>query len=343
MDKPKMMRLTEYVHGGGCAAKFDPSALRSVLSSLPAMEDDRLLEGYESGDDALVYQVTEEIVAIETVDFFPPMVDDPYLFGQIAAANALSDIYAMGATPSVAMSLLCYPTCSDLGPLREILRGGQDKVAEAGAVIAGGHTISDAVPKYGLCVTAFAPKGSVWSNKGARPGDVLVLTKKLGVGILMTASKACLLSADLFALVTGSMATLNKGARDAARDLSVHAATDVTGFGLTGHAMQMAVASGVSFVFDTSSLPLFPEVLSFARMGLNPEGLYRNVDYAASSVSFDPSVPQEMRDLCADPQTSGGLLLSLPEGDASLLVSRLEGAVVIGQVTEKGAHALTFR
>lgn len=337
-----MMKLTELVHGGGCAAKLDPSLLRNVLGKLPKMESGRLVEGFEGSDDALVWRIDDSLVMIETVDFFPPMVDDPFLFGQIAAANALSDMYAMGAEPSVAMNLLCYPTCGDMDGMLSILKGGQDKVAESGAVIAGGHTISDAVPKYGLCVTGFSKPDEVWSNGGAREGDVLVLTKNLGVGIAMTALKADMCGEKTRDEAIGSMRTLNKGARDAARKLKVHAATDVTGFGLAGHAMQMADASGKTFLFHVPLLPILSGARELSLLGLNPEGLYRNQDYVARSTFYASSVSQVERDLTVCPETSGGLLLSLPSTDAEKLCSLLPSAHVVGSVEKRGSSSLLF-
>jgi len=337
-----MVKLTSMVKVSGCAAKLDPQVLHDVLSRLPVMKDDRLLEGFESSDDALVYQVDGDTVAIETVDFFPPMVDDPYTFGRIAAANALSDIYAMGATPAVAMNLLCFPSCLDVSVMELILRGGMDIVAEAGAVIAGGHTISDAVPKYGLCVTAFAKKHEVWSNKGAREGDVLVLTKPLGIGCIVTAAKAGMVEASVLDGAIESMVKLNKTARDAARDLCVHAATDITGFSLLGHSMQMAMASGVSFRLHAKSVPFLPGALEAATYGLLPEGMYHNLDYVSPHVSFPQSIPQNVKDVLCDPQTSGGLLFSLSKEDAATLLQRFGNAVMIGDVVAKGDDALVI-
>ncbi len=333
----KGVRLTSLVKTSGCAAKLDPSQLHQVIDHLPSMHSPNLVEGFEGSDDALVWKVADDIVAIETVDFFPPMVDDPFLFGQIAAANALSDIYAMGAEPSVAMNLVCFPSCQPLSVLDGILRGGQSKVSEAGAVIAGGHTISDPTPKYGLCVTAFAKKDSVWSNKGARVGDVLVFTKKLGVGVLTTAFKGGMIGEKELEPAIESMVTLNKKARDKARSLHVHAATDVTGFSLSGHGMQMADASGVTFHFDSASIPLLPMAREMARFGMLPEGLYHNLDYVAPKVFFSPSLTQEQKDLFVDPETSGGLLLALPAEDAGKLPYP-----IIGTVEKRGTCSVIF-
>lgn len=334
-----MVKLTSMVKTSGCAAKLPPDKLHQVLSALPQMLSPRLLEGYATADDALVYVVKDDIVAIETVDFFPPMVDDPYTFGAIAAANALSDIYAMGAEPSVCMNLMCFPSCLDLSVMEEILRGGMDMVSKAGAVIAGGHTIADPIPKYGLCVTGFATKDSLWLNKGAQVGDVLVLTKALGVGLINTAIKAEMAPPEAEKAAIESMMTLNKAARDAAYGLKVHAATDITGFSLLGHGCEMASASGVTLEINSSVLPILPFALEAARLGLNPEGRFHNEEYLADKVSIDPSLPLELRDLLYDPQTSGGLLFSLPEEDSHVFMERFNdpSARIIGHVVAKEA------
>lgn len=340
----KNVKLTSMVKTSGCAAKLAPGDLHSVIDRLPVTRSENLILGFESSDDALVYRVNDDIVAVETVDFFPPMVDDPFIFGQVAAANALSDVYAMGGEPSVAMNIMCFPSCLDLSVMEQILRGGLDKVTEAGAVIAGGHTIADPTPKYGLCVTAFMNENDVWSNSGAKVGDVLVLTKALGVGVLNTAGKADEISDEARSILIDSMIRLNREARNAARDLCVHAATDVTGFSLSGHAYEMASASGVSLEIDTRCLPVLPEALELARFGFLPEGMYNNLDYVGSKVSFENDIKQEMRDLCFDPQTSGGLLISLSEQDAEKLVQRINKsyARIIGRVVEKREKSIYY-
>lgn len=344
MEKKHDVKLTSMVKTSGCAAKLSPGDLHSVIDKLPIMKNENLIEGFESSDDALIYRVKDDIVAVETVDFFPPMVDDPYTFGQIAAANALSDIYAMGGEPNVAMNLLCFPSCLDLSVMEQILLGGLDKVHEAGAVIAGGHTISDPTPKYGLCVTGFMREQDVWSNKNAKVGDVLVLTKALGVGIVNTAMKGGEADEDSSREAIASMTRLNKEARDAARDLSVHAATDITGFSLSGHSYEVASSSSVSFEIDTGSLPVISGALSLARFGFIPEGMYNNLDFISDKVVFAPSISQEMKDLCCDPQTSGGLLLSLSEDDAKILTERINSPYcrIIGRVVEKREKSVYF-
>ena len=332
------------VKTSGCAAKLPPEKLHRIIDNLPQMTSDRLLEGFESADDALVYQVSDDIVSVQTVDFFPPMVDDPFVFGQVAAANALSDVYAMGGEPAVAMNLLCFPSCLELSLMDQILRGGISKVKEAGAVIAGGHTIADPTPKYGLCVTGFMHKNDVWSNKGALQGDAVVLTKALGVGVVNTAAKADEASSESVAQAVDSMTRLNKTARDMARRYHVHAATDVTGFSLAGHSQECAAASGVSIEINTAFLPIIDGALELARFGFIPEGRYTNEDYLFDKVQFAPSVPQELKDICYDPQTSGGLLLFMPQSDAEAFVLEMNQPYcrIIGRVVEKQSRDVVF-
>lgn len=341
------VRLTSMVKTSGCAAKLPPGKLHEVIDNLPLMRNENLIEGFESADDALVYRVDGDTVCVQTVDFFPPMVDDPFTFGQVAAANALSDVYAMGGTPSVAMNLMCFPSCLDLDVMRQILLGGIDKVRESGAVIAGGHTIEDPTPKYGLCVTGFMKKDNVWSNKGARVGDSVVLTKALGCGIINTAVKAGEASEESFRAVVSSMTTLNKVARDTAVKYTVHAATDVTGFSLSGHSAEVADASGVTVRIDTASLPVLPGTLELARFGFVPAGRYTNEDFLFSKVSFSDGMSREMKDLCLDPQTSGGLLLFMSPTDAREYVKEMHASQmtccsVIGTVIEKKTCSVEF-
>jgi len=338
------VKLTSMVKTSGCAAKLPPGKLHHVIDSLPLMSNDRLLEGFESADDALVYSVEGNTVSVQTVDFFPPMVDDPYIFGQVAAANALSDIYAMGGEPNVAMNLVCFPSCLELDVLRSILLGGIDKVREAGAIIAGGHTIADPTPKYGLCVTGFMKKEDVWSNKGAKEGDCVVLTKALGVGMINTAAKAGEVSDEDFNTAIQSMTTLNKKARDMARDLDVHAATDITGFSLSGHLSECADASNLTIEVNLSSLPILPGALDAARFGLIPEGRYTNEDYLFSKVSFPQGTPTELKDIAFGPETSGGLALFMPKSHADIFVKRmsLDCTCIIGRVISRTNVSVKF-
>lgn len=292
--------------------------------------------GFDTSDDACVYKIRDDLAVIQTVDFFPPVVDDPYMFGQIAAANALSDVYAMGGEPSLALNLLMIPTCLPLDVVKSIMEGGGDKVREAGAIIAGGHTIQDSEPKYGLSVSGFIHPDEVWGNSTARAGDVLILTKPLGTGIMTTAARADAITQEELAPAVRTMAALNKYARDAAIKTYVNSCTDITGFGLIGHASEMAEASGVSFEIFSDKPALLPGVVELAKAGMIPGGAYRNREYLESSVTFSHGVAAHMQDILFDPQTSGGLLFSLPEENARLLLGLLEEitphARIIGHV-----------
>ncbi len=302
--------------------------------------DERLIVGFDTSDDACVYKLREDLAIIQTVDFFPPMVDDPYIFGQIAAANALSDIYAMGAAPTLALNLLCFPPCLEQAVMENILRGGADKVKEAGAIIAGGHSIKDEEPKYGLSVSGFAHPVAIWSNATAQDGDVLLLTKPLGSGINNTAAKADLLTEEEFAPTIQTMTTLNKYARDAALGMEIHACTDITGFGLIGHAYEMAEGSGKTIELFANALPVLPHALGMAEIGMIPGGAYQNMDFIGTQAFFAEGIPQAIRDICFDPQTSGGLLLAVAAKDADTLFERLKRvcpqAAIVGRVTHRG-------
>ncbi len=282
---------------------------------------------------------------IETVDFFTPIVDDPYTFGQIAAANALSDVYAMGGVPTLAMNLLCVPSCLSVETIRRILEGGHSKATEAGCVIAGGHTIQDNEPKYGLCVTGLVHPDRIFRNIGALPGDALVLTKPLGSGIISTGAKGGLVSPEDRDAAYRHMATLNAAAASAVRSASnVHACTDVTGFGLLGHSYEMAAGSDVTIRLHSPSLPLMAGALELAEMGVIPAGAYRNLDYVKPSLSVLPSAAQALLDIASDPQTSGGLLVALPKNDAAALLEQLlpvaPWSAVVGEVRAKGEFAI---
>ena len=303
-----------------------------------------LLVGTETSDDAAVYKISEELAVIQTVDFFTPVTDDPYLFGQIAAANALSDVYAMGGEPKLALNLAAFPNCLDTEILGEILKGGADKVMEAGAVLAGGHTISDNEPKYGLCVTGFVHPKKMWKNCGAEPGDLLVLTKPLGSGILSTAEKGGIIREAEHLEAAKTMTTLNKYAAELAKEFQVHCGTDITGFGLAGHAMEMAKGSKKTFVIYAEKLPVLSGAREYAEMGLIPAGAYRNREFLEKDMESRISGWRE--DLLFDPQTSGGLLLAIPTEDAAGLMGRLSGlelpSAVVGEVTEEKGKFLIF-
>jgi selenide,water dikinase len=289
-----------------------------------------LLVGFDLADDAGVVRLDADRALVQTVDFFTPVVDDPYLYGAIAATNALSDVYAMGGTPLTALNILCWDTELPHELLHEILRGGLDKVREAGALLVGGHSVTDDEVKYGLSVTGLVHPDHIWRNQGARPGDVLVLTKPLGTGIVTTAAKQDACPATLFDEAVRVMATLNRAARDAAVGLEVHAATDVTGFGLAGHAWEMAFASGVTLRFRAGRLPVFPGVVALAEAGHLTRGDRDNRPYVRD-LRFD-GVSAALQSVFVDPQTSGGLLFALPRADAERLahLGEIVGEVVAG-------------
>ncbi len=285
---------------------------------------------------------------IQTLDFFTPVVDDPYLFGQIAAANALSDVYAMGGVPKLALNIVCFPNCLDVEILGEILRGGADKVKEAGAVLAGGHSVQDDEPKYGLSVTGFVHPDKVYKNSGCRPGDVLILTKQIGSGVVNTAVEAQMASQEAAQESAGVMASLNRKAREAAAAYTVHACTDVTGFGLLGHCAEMAKAGNVTLDISVGDVAYLKGAKDYARMGLVPAGAYRNREFVQPDLD-DGNIEEVYLDLLCDPQTSGGLLFSVPEAEAAGLLSDLRGrkieteVSVIGRVLEKQEKLIRLR
>ena len=316
------------------------------MGKLPKFSDPMLLVGTETSDDAAVYKINDDLAMIQTVDFFTPVVDDPYLFGQIAAANALSDVYAMGGEPKVALNLAAFPDCLDIEILGEILKGGADKVIEAGAVLAGGHTISDNEPKYGLCVSGFVNPKLMWKNYGAEAGDVLILTKPLGTGILSTAIKGELAAENEIEAAVKNMTYLNRYARDIAAGFTIHSCTDITGFGIAGHAMEMAKGSAKTLVLDTGSLPVLKGVQAYTEMGLISAGAYRNRAYLERDIESQLSGIW-LEDLVYDPQTSGGLLLAVSREDAHELLKKLNTlelpSVMIGEVTEKQEKFLILK
>lgn len=342
----KKVQLTKLAPNCGCAAKVGPGTLAGVLGNLPKFCDPNLLVGTDTSDDAAVYKVSDDLAMIQTLDFFTPVADDPYDFGQIAAANALSDVYAMGGVPKTALNIVAFPKNMDVEILGEILRGGADKVMEAGAVLAGGHTIQDDTPKYGLSVTGFVNPKKFWKNYGAQTGDKLILTKPLGTGIINTAIKADLVSEEARTAVLASMKLLNRSAYEAFRKFEIHACTDITGFGLGGHATEMAAASDRTIVIDTEKLPLFPDVEMYASMGLIPGGSYRNREYA-NKTGVKSSAVLWKEDVVFDPQTSGGLLAAVPEKDVPYIMEELNAAGlqagVIGEVTDRQEWTLELR
>ena len=289
----------------GAAPKWGAGVLAQLLDGIQVHRDPNLLVGFDKSDDASVYKVSDDLALVQTVDFFPPIADDPYLFGQIAATNALSDVYAMGGEPKLCLNIMAVPESMPKEAVHQLLRGGYNKVYEAGALITGGHSILDDEPKYGLAVTGFVHPDRVLTNSGARPGDVLLLTKPIGIGVLTTAQKAEMLSAEGRALAEELMTTLNKSARDAMVKYRVHACTDVTGFGLLGHSYEMAQGSDVELELEVDAIHLIPEALEFANMGLLPAGMYRNRAFAEAGVDAGETVLCK-QDLLYDPQTAGG-------------------------------------
>ena len=291
-----------------------PGDLASAICNLPQTADPNLIRGLAGSDDAGVYKLSDELAIIQTIDFFTPIVDDPYPFGQIAAANALSDVYAMGGKPLTVMNVVCFPVKSmEITVLKDILRGGADKILEAEALLVGGHSIEDNELKYGLSVTGTVHPKRMVTNSGAKTGDQLILTKPLGTGIISTAVKAKAASEEAAAKVASTMATLNKKASELMQAVGVHAATDITGFGLLGHAAEMVEGSNVGMVIDSAAVPFFPEAKELAEMGMIPGGLHRNRDFRKNMVDIAEGVPQYLADILFDPQTSGGLLISVPK------------------------------
>lgn len=334
------VRLTQHAKTSGWAAKVGPEVLSEALATLPVSKDPRLLVGIESSDDAAVYQLRDDLAIVTTLDFFTPIVDDPYTFGLVAAANSLSDVYAMGTEPEIAMNIVCFPNCLEPSVLHEILKGGAAKCAEAGCLVVGGHTVQDDEPKFGLSVTASIHPDKILKNSEAKPGDVLVLTKPLGVGIINTALKGGLIGEfdDIYLGAVESMMTLNMYGKRAMDNLKVNACTDITGFGLIGHIYEMAEGADVTIEINSSDIPVLKGAKEFAEMGLVPEGSYDNRAYVGDNARFDIDDPV-VEDILYDPETSGGLLISLPKDQAELLLENLKDSKlpygIVGRVTEK--------
>lgn len=326
-----------FCKGGGCTAKLGAGILSRVLERLPKFDKDpALLIGYDSKDDAAVYKLTDEVAVVQTLDFFPPMVDDPYTFGQIAATNALSDIWAMGGQVKTALNIVCFPEKSDLNILGEMMRGGAEKVAEAGGVLAGGHSIADSDVKYGLSVMGVVHPDHIYANNTPQTGDCLVLTKRLGVGILCTANRVGEASAEAMEAAIASMTTLNKYAAQCCRAYEVHACTDVTGFSFLGHLHEM-MDGAHSCRIEAGAVPVFSEALHHADEFLLTAAGQRNRNHTGPFVRFE-NVPFAMEEVLFDPQTSGGLLVALPKEQAAALAEDLRRggapAAVVGEVTD---------
>lgn len=332
------VKLTKLASCAGCGAKVGAGTLVHMLEGFQTHFDPNLIVGYDKSDDASVYKLSDELALVQTTDFFPPIVDDPFLYGQIAAANALSDVYAMGGEPKLALNIMCLAEKMDKDTVHNILRGGYAKAYEAGAIITGGHTIQGAEPIYGLAVSGFVHPDKVLTNSGAKPGDVLILTKPLGIGILATAAKADLVEEEVLQRIYRQMATLNKTARDIMVKYPVHSCTDVTGFALLGHSFEMAQGSGCTVHIQTGNIPFHPEAYEMAKMGFIPAGAYRNREYAEASVKVVGNITRAMQDICYDPQTSGGLLMAIPSEYAkeclAELQTRIPQASIVGYVSE---------
>ena len=345
----EMIKLTKYTQGLGCACKLRPQELEKILKEIPAGVDPNILIDTRHSDDAAVYSISETTALVQTVDFFTPIVDDPYDFGAIAAANALSDIYAMGARPLFALNIVGFPSNRlPMEVLRDILRGASDKAQEAGICILGGHTIDDPEPKYGMVVSGTVHPDRIWANSGARPGDAIILTKPVGTGILTTAMKRGLLGEKAKAEVTASMAELNKKASDILHNYTVHACTDVTGFGLIGHLSEVTVASGVNVELFADRVPLFPETSNLAVAGIIPGGTVNNMDYFSKHTDWGEEISTIMRTLLCDAQTSGGLLVTVPAGETERLLAELReaglpSAAHIGDCTARGNGTISVK
>lgn len=340
------IKLTKLANCAGCGAKVGAGVLAKLLSDLPVLQDENLLVGFDKSDDAAVYRIKDDLAIVQTLDFFPPIADDPYTFGQIAATNALSDIYAMGGEPKLALNIMCVPKTMPKEAVHEILHGGYEKCAEAGAIICGGHSIYDDEPKYGLSVTGFVHPDRMWKNHGAKPGDILFLTKPIGIGVLTAAQRGDLLEPETHELMIRLMTTLNKSARDVLVNYDVHACTDVTGFSFLGHLYEMCSGSDVSAEIDVNEISLIPESLEFARIGILPEGMYRNRTYAEHAVEIG-NTELAVCDLLFDPQTSGGLLAAVDEKDADAVYEALKDRVPcvqrVGRITDKKEKSIYLK
>ncbi len=340
-------KLTANVKAGGCASKLSPKILDRALKAVPRITNEKVLVGYDTADDAGVYDLTEAggkpLAMVQTVDFFTPIVDDPYMFGGIAAANALSDIYAMGGRPVTALSLVVYPAKGDIQDLEAILRGGADKIHEAGCVILGGHSISEDEVKFGYAVTGLIDPSRILTNAGAKAGDVLLFTKRIGTGVISTALKKGFAERTHMEASIEQMLTLNREVCDAMLKFDVHGCTDVTGFGLLGHAREMALASNVTLEIRASAVRFLPGAIEYSKAGAHSGGLNNNRDFVESCVAMPPELPNELQALLYDPQTSGGLLIAIGEQDAKSLLERCPEAYVIGRVKDYGTKPIEVR
>lgn len=334
-----------FCKSGGCTAKLGPGILSSVLGKLPKFTDPHLLVGFESSDDAAIYKLTEDLAVVQTLDFFPPMVEDPYTFGQIAAANALSDIYAMGGKVKTALNIVCFPEQMDMNILGEIMLGGSEKVREAGGILAGGHSIADSDVKYGLSVMGVVHPNKIYKNNTCQGGDRLLLTKPLGVGLACTAQRVGASTAEAMDLAVCSMTTLNKYAAEVIQKYHVHACTDVTGFGFLGHLQEM-LGDDLGAEIDSLRVPFIPEAVHFANEFYLTAAAQRNRNHVGKRVDFR-GVPFAIEEILFDPQTSGGLLVSLPSEDAELALKEIEflglPCGIVGTVTLRDEGRIIVR
>ena len=337
-------KLTANVKAAGCAAKLSPKILDRALRAVPRVKNEKVLVGYDHADDAGVYDLTQPggapLAMVQTVDFFTPIVDDPYQFGAIAAANALSDVYAMGGRPVTALSLVVFPGKGEIRDLETILKGGAEKIHESGAVILGGHSINDDEIKFGYAVTGLIDPSRVWTNGGARAGDVLVFTKRIGTGVISTALKKGIVHDPDMEASIRQMLTLNRDVCTGMQALTVHGCTDVTGFGLLGHAREMALASEVTLEISASSVRFLPGAIEYSKASAHSGGLANNRDFVESCVLLPDEIPTEIEALLYDPQTSGGLLAAMPEPDSRKLMELRPEAYVIGNVKRRGAKPI---
>lgn len=334
-----------FCKGGGCTAKLGAGALKRVLSKLPKKADPNLLVGFDGNDDAAVYKINDRQAIVSTLDFFPPMLEDPYLFGKVAATNALSDIYAMGGQVLSALNIVCFPEEMDMNILGKILQGGNEKVMEAGAVLAGGHSIADADIKYGLSVTGLVDPDHIWQNTGCKPGDALILTKKLGVGIIMTAHRIKEASEQMVDEAVESMTTLNKYASEILKEYDVHACTDVTGFGFLVHLSEM-LGDRYSAEIDSCEIPRFAEVENYADEFYLTAAGQKNRNFIGEQVDFQ-GVSFAMEEVLFDPQTSGGLLVSVDAACAKEITEKMHAvglpAKIVGRITDRQEKAILVR
>jgi len=321
-------------------AKLAPSDLAQVLSKLPAQNNENVIVGFDHADDAGVFRLSNDTALVQTLDFFTPVADEPEMYGQIAAINSLNDVYAMGGTPLTALSIVCYPQKGDWDVLGQILAGGQKAMTAAGVVVIGGHSVDDKEMKFGYSVTGIVHPDKVITNAGAKPGDILILTKPIGTGAINTAIKHGKASRETEAAAIKAMTTSAAAASKVMQSVGANACTDVTGFGLMGHAFEMAKASDVTLNIDSKAVPLLPDVLELIAQGMLTRGDKNNRVYVGETVRIQTSVSSEMQSALYDPQTAGGLLISLPEAKAAAFLSEIEGAAIIGTVSEKGIYLI---